>query len=187
MEVTRKPPSSPPPAYCPLSAQRFAGTLRSDPTLARIAASGECYRAAYLVVNGRLYFSERAHIEIIRQLGESFIEQNQPSHFGWFKVVPRGGRAKPLFVFDCFSDYNHGRPPERRWELHSLDEYFALFYVALLKSGVTKFSVRLTAGGKRAAGVNEKNWKSESSPLFDCERIEEEYIRLLAESLRGGV
>ncbi len=189
MDAIRKPPTalSAPPAYYPLSAERFARTLPGDPSLARIASAGQPFRAAYLVVNDRLYFSERAHIEIIRKLGESTIERNPPSHYGWFKVVPRGGRAKPLFVFDCFSDYNHGRAPERRWELHSLDEYFALFYVVLLKSGVTDFSIRLTSGGKRAAGVNEKNWKSESSPLFDCEKIEEEYIRLLAESLRGVV
>jgi hypothetical protein len=180
---TNSGPSPVTPAYYPRSAEKFARTIPGDYNLAKIAASGQPYRAAYLVVNNRLYFSNQAHIDIIRKLGEATIESSPPSHYGWFKVLPRSERPKTVFVFDCFSDYNHGRRPEQRWELLSLDEYFAVFYVVLLKSGVTDFSVRLTSGGKRAAGVNEKNWKSESSLLFDNQKIEEEFIRQLAASL----
>ena len=177
-------PKTPPPAYYPHSSEKFAQTVKGDSGLARIAISGRPCRAAYLVVDNRLYFSVLGHVEIMSQLGEAALTKTPPSHYGWFRIMPRGaGRTKPAFVIDSFSDYNHGRLPEQRWELSSLDEYFAFFYVALLKSGVTDFSVRLTSGGKRAAAINEKNWRSESSLLFEDEKIEAEFIRQLALSL----
>lgn len=164
----------------PQSVQRYVKTVRGLDSLTRVLTSGVPFKAAYLVVNGEFHFHPNGHFEIIRRLGEDFIERNPPSHYGWFKVIPpSGARKKTLFIIDSFSDINRGRAQERRWDLLSIDEYFAYFYLLLVNSGARNFSVRLSAGDKRSAGVNETNWKKSSQLLFMTEKIEEEFIRSL--------
>ncbi|MCU0640675.1 MAG: hypothetical protein MUC35_01155 [Candidatus Margulisbacteria bacterium] len=176
------------PEYYPRSARKYAGTIAADSELASIVSRGRPFRAAYLVVGDRLHLCEQGHIVIINRLGNANLDNIPPSHYGWIKVLPpERNRSKPIIIIDCHSDYNSGRRPEQRWDLLSLDEYFAFFYVVLVKSGVTDFSLRLTSGGKRAAGINERNWRSESSLLFDNETIEAEFIRQLRASLRDGI
>jgi len=181
--VTRsggKPPSSTPPSF-PQSLSRYAKTVRGVESLTRVLTSGMEFKAAYLVVNGQFHFHQNGHLDIINRIGEDVIEKSQPSHYGWFKVIPpSGARKKTLFIIDSYSDLNRGRVNERRWDLLSLDEYFAFFYLLLINSGARKFSIRLSSADKRAAGVNENNWKKTSQLLFMNEKIEEEFIRQLS-------
>ena len=175
---------TPAPEYLPASSRKFIHFVRRHDGLERLFSSGRSLRAAYMVIDHQFYFSEQGHIITIRQVGEDFIEKHKPSHFGWFKVMPHpAGRGKNLIIFDSFSDYNRGRSPDQRWDRLSIDEYFTFFYVLLLKSGIDKFSIRMTSCDKRAAGVNENNWKTCSDLLFENERAEENFITQLRQAI----
>ena len=169
----------------PHSLIKFIRSVAPCPALGAAFDRGTEFKAAYLVVNGNFYSSEKGHMEIINRLGGiEFIEKHEPSHYGWFKIMPHPkDRKKSLFIIDSISDYNRGRPAANRWDLRSLDEYFAFFYVALLKSGVNKFSIRLACSDKRAPAINRSNWQIDSQLLHTDEKTEAEFIRQLEKAI----
>lgn len=171
----------------PHSLTNFIRSVSPSPALGSAFDRGTDFKAAYLVVNGNFYFSEKGHMEIINRLGGiEFVEKHEPSHYGWFKIMPHPkDRKKSLFIIDTVSDYNRGRPAANRWDLRSLDEYFAFFYVVLLKSGIDKFSIRLTCGDKRAPGINRSNWQIDSQLLHPEEKTEAGFICQLANAIRS--
>jgi hypothetical protein len=174
------PPTASLPSF-PGSVRQFAGKIRVNGGLCGAVSRRPEFKAAYLVVNHQFYFSERGHMDIINQVGAETIERNQPSHYGWFKMMPHPQRKKmTLFVFDSFSDYNQGKAPDKRWNLSSIDEYFSFFYLALLKSGIPRFCVRFACVGKRAVGLNKNNWRSASMALFESEEHEKVFLAQLA-------
>ena len=171
----------------PQSLRSYIRTVRGSEPLARLFQAGREIKAAYLAINNQLSFSERGHWEIIQKIGEGVIERTQPTHYGWFKAMSHpGNRRKTLFIIDSYSDYNRARSAEKRWDLLSLDEYFAFFYIVLIKSGAQNFSIRLACSDKRSAGVNEHNYKFASQLLFRNEKAEEEFIRQLTAAIRSS-
>lgn len=110
----------------------------------------------------------RSCFQEVRATGSPIISQQ-----GQFKIFPHPQKpASPLFVF---SSTLAPQADSKR----SIAEIFTYYYILILKSEITDFSVRCAHDGEKPAEVDELNWRKTSQSLFIDDAAERGFIEQL--------